>query len=57
MAKVYFFKDLALTKVETHLTWEDAYLSVFQYAKDNDLEMRPNGAISQDSKQFVKIFN
>ena len=57
MALVYYFKDLKIENIESHSTWEDAYLAVMDFAEKNDLQLTDKGAKNADTNHFVHIFN
>jgi hypothetical protein len=55
MALVYFIKNNIINKVETHPTWEDAYIAVTSFAESNNLELCEDGAQDKESNHYVKI--
>ena len=51
MAHIYYVKENEIQRIQTYPTWEDAYLYLTEYAKNNGYQMRVNGAVKQETNQ------
>lgn len=56
MVSIYYLTGTTIDKIETHPTWEDAYLFVLRYAEKHDYEMCTDGAVKTETNQFLKIY-
>ena len=55
MVYIYYLTGTTIDKVETRATWEDAYLFIEDFAEKNGYEMSADGAVKQETNQFLKI--
>lgn len=56
MVFVYYLTGAMIEKVESHSTWEDAYIFITHYAEKNDYELCVDGAVKKETNQFLKIY-
>lgn len=56
MVLVYYLTGAMIEKVESHSTWEDAYIFITHYAEKNDYELCVDGAVKKETNQFLKIY-
>jgi hypothetical protein len=56
MVFVYYLTGADIDKVESHPTWEDAYIFIAHYAEKHDYELCFDGAVKKETNQFLKIY-
>ena len=56
MTLVYYLTGAQVERVQTFLTWEDAYIFISNYADENGFEMCTDGAVKKETNQFLKIY-